>query len=140
MTDNPFDDLAAADSSDARDAGVETESDDGDETPTAGSSPADVTQPEQATRPSEADAESEDDDLSGPAFEYAEVRQRPLYARGQTWDAFEDAVGITVVPELRKAGVRDEEIRELHDAALRLAVAEPEQVAELVLEAREASE
>ncbi len=73
---------------------------------------------------------------SGPAFEYDAVRQRPLYARGETWDAFEKRLRTTITPTLAREDVVDEETREIHDAVLRLATEEPERIAELVLEAR----
>lgn len=73
---------------------------------------------------------------SGPAFEYDAVRQRPLYARGETWDAFEKKLRTTIAPALAREDVVDEETREIHDAVLRLATEEPERIAELVLEAR----
>lgn len=73
---------------------------------------------------------------SGPAFEYGEVRQKPLYARDATWTEFEKNVRTTITPALAEVDVVDEETREIHDAVLRLANAEPERVAELVLEAR----
>lgn len=73
---------------------------------------------------------------SGPAFEYDAVRQRPLYARGETWDGFEKKLRTTIAPALAREDVVDEETREIHDAVLRLATEEPERIAELVLEAR----
>ncbi len=131
MTDNPFDDLGTVSDddspSDANDSAGETPTTD---EPTAAS----ATDSESVTSSAEPERDATDaaDESSGPAFEYSEVRQRPLYARGETWDEFEDAVGITVVPELRKAGIRDEEKREIHDAVLRLAAQEPERIAELI--------
>lgn len=115
---NPFDDL---------------ESTENDTDPVESVSESDSEQPSSSADPS---AESTSPADSGPAFEYSEVRQRPLYAREKTWDEFEDALGITVTPELRKAGIRDEETREVHDAVLRLAAEEPERIAELIEEAR----
>lgn len=139
MSDNPFDDLAPGESSGVSETGDESQVDDDAEEQTVAEFQTPETEStERSTRAATLESES-DDDLSGPAFEYADVRQRPLYARGETWDAFEDAVGITIVPTLRKEGIRDEEIRELHDAALRLAVEEPERVADLLTEARRRS-
>ncbi|MFC4247727.1 hypothetical protein ACFOZ7_12255 [Natribaculum luteum] len=132
MTDNPFDDLGTVSDddspSDSNDSAGETPTT--DEPTTASATDAD----ESVTSSAEPERDATDaaDESSGPAFEYSEVRQRPLYARGETWDEFEDAVGITVVPELRKAGIRDEEKREIHDAVLRLAAQEPDRIAELI--------
>lgn len=109
---NPFDDLES-------------------DTETMEESESNDTQKEQTSvEPTPEPAESTD--TEGPAFEYSEVKQRPLYAREETWDRFEDALGITVLPKLRKAGIRDESKREIHDAVLRLAAEEPERVAELI--------
>lgn len=80
--------------------------------------------------------EEEETEVSGPAFEYSDVRQRPLYARSETWDKFEDMVGISIIPELRKQGVRDEEKREIHDAVLTLAIEEPDRLVDIVLASR----
>lgn len=121
---NPFDDLSVSDSSSSTDSTTDTEVAQESEAEPEPKPEPDPT-PRQPTKTTV-------EDTSGPAFEFDEVRQRPLYARGETWDAFEDAVGITVVPELRKAGIRDEEKREIHDAVLRLAIEEPERVAKLI--------
>ncbi|WP_247004527.1 hypothetical protein [Halosolutus gelatinilyticus] len=144
---NPFDDLETAETeSDA----AEMESDDtAEEMSTDGdadTSPADDadTSPtatairESRERPIEEEQTSDEVNAaeSGPAFEYGEVRQKPLYARDETWTEFEKNLRTTIAPTLAEADVVDEETREIHDAVLRLANAEPERVAELVLEAR----
>ncbi len=131
MTDNPFDDLGTVSDDDS----PSDSNDSAGETPTTDEpTTASATDSESVTSSAEPERDATDaaDESSGPAFEYSEVRQRPLYARGETWDEFEDAVGITVVPELRKAGIRDEEKREIHDAVLRLAAQEPDRIAELI--------
>lgn len=134
---NPFDDLAVS----------EDETDEPDESGSAeesvsveSGSPTEST----AEAPDRADHERErqtpeDEDLSEPAFEYSEVRQRPLYARGETWDRFEDELGITVIPGLRTEGIRDEEKRELHDAALEVAARHADELLEVVVERRRQS-
>ena len=103
--------------------------------------------PEQNRAPnSESDIESSgnsdtaDPADTGPAFEYSDVRQRPLYAREKTWDNLEDELGITVTPELRRMGIRDEETREIHDAILKVAIEHIDEIPELVAEARRRSE
>jgi hypothetical protein len=135
MTDaNPFDDLGAVENEDATQEPSESSPEPSTE------SPADSTQsaensPVETSQSSES-SETESNGISGPSFEYSDVRQRPLYARGETWDEFEDAIGITVVPELRRQGIRDEEKREIHDAALPLAAEEPERLVEIIAERR----
>ncbi|MCO8243765.1 MULTISPECIES: hypothetical protein [unclassified Haladaptatus] len=129
MTDaNPFDDLGA----------VEDDSDDtveGSNEPVVESTDA-PTSPESSSDQGSDRTEESSAPVSGPSFDYSEVRQRPLYARGETWDEFEDAIGISVVPELRREGIRDEEKREIHDAVLSLAAEEPERIVELIIERR----
>ena len=120
MTDaNPFDDLSDVDSE------PEQSTEESRESPS-----------ESSTEPADSQ-EASSDPASGPSFDYSEVRQRPLYARGETWDEFEDAIGISVVPELRRQGIRDEEKREIHDAVLTLAAEEPERLVEIIAERRE---
>lgn len=124
MTDaNPFDDL-----SEVENDGAGQESSESSPNDSAHSS-------DDSTRPS--DSTRSESTHSGPAFEYQDVRQRPLYARGETWDEFEDAIGISVVPELRRQGIRDEEKREIHDAVLTLAVEDPDRLVELIVDRRE---
>ncbi|WP_336037171.1 hypothetical protein [Halobacterium yunchengense] len=71
-----------------------------------------------------------------PAFEFAAVKQSPMYARPESWAALEDALDLEVVRALRESGVRNEAKRELHDAALRVAAAHPDEIADAVREAR----
>lgn len=137
MTDNPFDDLGSIDDEESDEDPSATTADDSASDPpeTSGESARSDGSPP-STDPTR---DESTDDVSGPPFEYSEVRQRPLYARGEMWDEFEDAVGISVIPELRKEGVRDEEKREIHDAVLTLAVEDPERVVEIILERRRRS-
>lgn len=72
----------------------------------------------------------------GPAFDYSEVRQNPLYARGKTWDELEDQLGITLTPKFREEGVRDDQLREVHDALLEVALEHIDEVSDRVLEKR----
>ncbi|AGB39414.1 hypothetical protein [Natronococcus occultus] len=128
---NPFDDLEAetAESPNTEDGAGEDGAASVDEEATGSAAPEDAgagSIESTASSPAE----------SGPAFEYDAVRQRPLYARGESWDAFEKKLRTTIAPELAREDVVDEETREIHDAVLRLATEEPERIAELVLEAR----
>lgn len=76
---------------------------------------------------------------TGPAFEYSEVRQKPLYARDETWNDLEDELGITVTPELRRMGIRDDETREIHDAILKVAIEHIDEIPEIIAEERRKS-
>lgn len=64
------------------------------------------------------------------------MRQNPLYARGKTWDELEDQLGITLTPEFREEGVRDDQLREVHDAILEVALEHMDEVSDRVLEKR----
>lgn len=135
MTDaNPFDDLGAVEEDDATQEPSDPSPEASTESPTDSTQSAE-TSPVETSQPSEA-SETESAEVSGPSFEYSEVRQRPLYARGETWDEFEDAIGISVVPELRRQGIRDEEKREIHDAVLTLAAEDPERLVEIIADRR----
>ena len=145
MTDaNPFDDLS--DVCGESEQETEVASDTSSETSTTNATDAaESTTGSESPKSSMSSVSSESsnssqtssDPVSGPSFDYSEVRQRPLYARGETWDEFEDAIGISVVPELRRQGIRDEEKREIHDAVLTLAAEEPERLVEIITERRE---
>jgi hypothetical protein len=128
---NPFDDLDADEDDSATDSAVSDA-----ESATEDESVKSNSQSRAAVVTDQESTESSSPSESGPAFEYSAVRQRPLYARGETWDEFEKTFRTTIAPSLAEADVVDEETREIHDAVLRLAAAKPEQVAELVLEAR----
>lgn len=142
---NPFDDLGGLETeeTDSADEQSEPAAEVASQAPSDPSSAdrvqSDTSKQEDTGTDVAEDTDTETDanaDLSGPSFEYAEVQQRPLYVRERTWDEFEDAVGISVVPELRREGVRDEAKREIHDAVISLAVEEPERLVELILERR----
>ncbi|MFC4440016.1 MULTISPECIES: hypothetical protein [Natrialbaceae] len=151
---NPFDDLKAESGEDGegevdgedRTVGVEAETDEAEPSSSSDALEPDVTQEAPTSSPdskskSGAAVEQESREStppadSGPAFEYSTVRQRPLYARSETWDDFEKTLRTSITPTLAEEDVVDEETREIHDAVLRLAASEPERVAELVLEAR----
>ena len=74
--------------------------------------------------------------LETPAFDAGNHLNHSVYVRDETWRDFEDTYDIDLVPMLRRAGVDGLSKREFHDAALRLARDEPEQVAALLLEGR----
>ncbi|MFA9428526.1 hypothetical protein [Natronorubrum sp. A-ect3] len=117
---NPFDDLGSDDA-------------DGDEPVDEPATADDSSQSE--TTPS-TQARDEKAVSTGPAFEYSDVRQKPLYARGETWDNLEDELGIVVTPELRRMGIRDDETREVHDALLKVALEHIDEVPEQIRKTR----
>jgi len=152
MSGNPFDDLDGLDDDDDADEAESGETSN-DRAETAGSPPgqpsasADEVSAAPASGPSTAsDASGGDVSESttepssrsdGPAFPYDDVKQRPLYAREEAWNAFEDALELDVERTLREYDVRDATGRELHDAALRVAAEHPEAIAEQLLELRD---
>lgn len=141
---NPFDDLE----SDDDDGRTEEEPDGEEPSSSPNATKPDVTQepvssPNPQSRSGTAGEQRSREPTpadSGPAFEYSMVRQRPLYARSETWDDFEKTLRTSITPSLAEEDVVDEATREIHDAVLRLAASKPERVAELVLEARRQSE
>lgn len=87
----------------------------------------------------EPDDEQPDPTETGPAFPYSEVKQSPLYAREETWTEFEDQLDFEVIPELRKMGIRDDELREIHDVVLEIALDNLEEIPERLAEKRRVS-
>ncbi|AEH39077.1 hypothetical protein [Halopiger xanaduensis] len=141
------DDQSAAESTDSVDADAatsttETTASDSsepsdDDTNSSQSSQRD--EPNDATTSDGTEEEQQSPAETGPAFEYSEVRQKPLYARDETWNELEDELGITVTPELRRMGIRDEETREIHDALLKVAIEHIDEVPDTIAEVRRQS-
>jgi len=121
---NPFDDLGSDDA-------------DGDE-PVDDPATADDSSQSETTPAQTPSTQARDEKAvsTGPAFEYSDVRQKPLYARGETWDKLEDQLGIVVTPELRRMGIRDDETREVHDALLKVALEHIDEVPEQIRKTR----
>ncbi|MFH5800973.1 hypothetical protein [Haladaptatus sp. CMAA 1911] len=71
-----------------------------------------------------------------PAFEFSPDLRRSIYTREDSWQAFEDARDLEMTRQLRDAGVRNHTSREVHDAMVRLAADNPEEMAQLILDAR----
>lgn len=89
-----------------------------------------------AERPEGTASEGETaDEERGPAFPFAESKQRPMYPHADRWEQLEDAK-FEMETYLRAHGVKDVEGREIDDAILTYAIRNPEAVAELVLESR----
>jgi len=104
-----------------------------------GVDPEPETEPKSESTKPEPEPESQPDstgDIHETAFNYDEAKQSPIYARPSTWDEYDDALELDIERSLRKQDVRNASKRELHDATLRLAAENPEQVAEKLLEAR----
>jgi hypothetical protein len=106
----------------------------------ASSETADTTEADETADPVEptstVDEVSAADPYDEPGFAFDETTQRPLYAREDTWEAFEDVCDFDAKRLLRDDGLKNVEGREFHDAALRLAAANPEALAEHVRQAR----
>lgn len=76
------------------------------------------------------------DPLTDPAFPFDDATQRPIYAREESWDEFEDVRDFEVKRILRDEGIKKVSGREFHDALLRLAAENPEEFADAVKDAR----
>lgn len=97
---------------------------------------ADDDAPERDANPAEGpEEEGTADEEEGPAFPFAESKQRPMYPHADRWEQLEDAK-FEMETYLRAHGVKDVEGREIDDAILTYAIRNPEAVAELVLESR----
>jgi len=73
---------------------------------------------------------------TGPAFPYSEVDQNPLYAREETWREFKMQLDVELTPALREEGILDDELREIHDIVLEIAIDNLDEVPERLKEKR----
>lgn len=76
--------------------------------------------------------------LDEPAFPFDATKQDPLYARPETWDAFNDTL-LEVELALRDYDIRDVPKRELHDAALQVLTNHSDELKETMVAARRGS-
>jgi len=81
------------------------------------------------TNPEQSTSTSQRDPLTEPAFEFSDSTQAQIYPRESTFEEFQDALDIEVKRLLRERGIRNEAGRELHEAVLRVAIENPELVA-----------
>lgn len=134
---NPFDDLESDDEGDKSETDATPTDRQEEPQPSPASEDTDVAVSD--SEPIREEPTETDPADAGPAFEYSEVRQKPVYARDETWNEFEKTFRTTIAPKLAESGVVDEETREAHDALVKLAIEKPERVAEIMLEARRQS-
>ncbi|WP_396614100.1 hypothetical protein ACH9L7_20365 (plasmid) [Haloferax sp. S1W] len=86
----------------------------------------------------EPDTDEDEKEQGGPAFPFDETKHRGVYPRHSTWDSFVDSFDVEIKPRLiSEYSIRDAEKREWHDAVLQLAMDNPEEVVERIVEARE---
>lgn len=76
-----------------------------------------------------------EEDKHGPPFSFEQSKQGPIYPRAERWDEWNDAKW-EIQAYLREHGLKDTEGREVDDALLRLAIENPEEIGDIVLEAR----
>lgn len=81
-------------------------------------------------------SEEPKDPRKTPAFEFSSNLRRSIYTREESWQEFEDGRDLEMTRELRDAGIRNHESREVHDAMVRLAAKNPKEMAQLILDAR----
>lgn len=85
--------------------------------------------------------DSTESEEGGPAFSFEASKQTSIYPRTETAEDTLDDVEFEVEGILRREyDVRDLAGRELHDAMIRLAAESPDDLAELIVDAREESE
>ncbi|MDS0295100.1 hypothetical protein [Halogeometricum luteum] len=113
------------------DAAVEAESDAND----AGGSPS---EPNSESKPeAETEAETEVESQSGPAFEFEDTTAKSVYVRSETLSVMDDAEFEVESLLRRDHDVRDVTGREFHDAFVRVAADHPEEVAAVIVSARD---
>ncbi len=87
------------------------------------------------------DAEDGQDDKEdrhnkhGPPFPFSESKQGPIYPHEDRWDEWADAKWEIKV-YLRENGLRETHGREIDDALLQLAIESPEEIGDIILDAR----
>lgn len=101
--------------------------------------PALTGEPEGPAEPEGPEKSKIDPTETGPAFPYSEVKQSPLYAREETWQEFELWIDTELVPKLRREGIMDDELREIHDIVLEIALDNPNEFVARLKEQRRQS-
>ncbi|KAA9404676.1 hypothetical protein EGO51_18375 [Haloarcula hispanica] len=121
---------------DLEDAAAQQDADDADDAGEAKSKPMpDTNQTDR--QQSEPSTENDGNNWKRrPAFPYDDASQEAIYPKSDTWDEFEDTLDFEVKRELRDAGLRDIPKREYHEALLKLAMENPDRLAELVIDSR----
>lgn len=79
--------------------------------------------------------EENEESEGGQSFPFSEAKQSPLYPHQDRWEELDDAK-FKMEGFLRKQGIRNLQGRELDNAILQHAIANPEAVANLVMRAR----
>jgi hypothetical protein len=90
-----------------------------------------------ATTSGEQEAETEEEDvLNTPAFAFGDTKQQQMYVRPEVWSNWEDLRKFEVERELADRDIRGVEGRELDEAAIRVLLEHPDEVADYVEAAR----
>ena len=93
------------------------------------------TEKDQEDQADDVDETQKQEEEDGPPFPFSQSKQNPLYPHQSRWEEWEDAK-YEAEGLLRKHGVRDVHGREFDDALLKLGIQNTEQLAEIILEAR----
>lgn len=127
MSDDPFGDLDQ-DMAEAMGGG------DGEREETADDGSGEASDPDgkESDAGSESEAASSANPRKTPAFEFSETNQEQFYVRESTWDEWEKARDAELKPALVLDDVEDVRGSEIHDAVVRLAADNPEEVAAYV--------
>jgi len=106
-------------------------------TDTTSTTEAPSTSADNTTTLEEQDDEMESEDvLNTPAFAFGETNQQQMYVRPGVWSDWEDLRKFEVERELADRDIRGVEGRELDEAAIRVLLEHPEEVADYVEAAR----
>lgn len=106
-------------------------------TDTTSSAEASSTNADVATTSDDQDDEPEEEDvLNTPAFAFGETEQQQMYVRPVLWSDWEDLRKFEVERELADRDIRGVEGRELDEAAIRVLLEHPDEVADYVEAAR----
>lgn len=81
--------------------------------------------------------EAEPEGSTGPAFEFEDTTAKSVYVRSETLSVMDDAEFEVESLLRREHDVRDVTGREFHDALVRVAADHPEEVAEVIVSARD---
>lgn len=97
------------------------------------------TETEQETTEADTPEGDNSDSGAGPAFSFDETTAKSIYVRGETLDLLEDTE-LEVELRLRQnSDIRDVTGREVMDAALRVAAANPNAIADQIIAERDGS-
>lgn len=97
------------------------------------------TEAEQETTKGDDPEEDDSDPGAGPAFSFDETTAKSIYVRGETLDILEDTELEVELRLRQESDIRDVTGREVMDAVLRVAAANPDAIADQIIAERDGS-